>query len=73
MPTYNVTYIETFSTSVQVEADTVEEAIQAGYDQVPGDSIVGFDWEPDGECTAFAAYDADGNQVWQEKDVRNDA
>lgn len=73
MPTFSVTYIETFSTSVEVEADTAQEAIDLGYDLVPGDSIVGFDWEPDGECTAYAVYDAAGKQVWQETEAKNDA
>lgn len=60
---YSVTMMKTFSTVVEVEAESLDEAKAEAYQQEPGDSIVGFEWEPDGESEAIAVYQ-DGQQVW---------
>lgn len=61
---YRVTIMKTFSTTVDVEAESVDEAKEQAFEYEPNDSIVGFDWEPDGETEALSVYDADGSEVW---------
>ncbi len=63
MAEYEVTIMKTFSTVVTVEADSLDAAKEQAFEHEPGDSIVGFDWEPDGESEAIAVY-ADGEQIW---------
>lgn len=67
---YSVMLLKGFSTTVDVEADSLDEAIEEAFVHEPGDSVVGFDWEPDGETTAYVIYDEDGNEVWREKPRR---
>lgn len=74
MPEFTVHFTQTASTSVTVEADDLEAAIEAAWSQAPsglchqcsssrygtpGVELAG-DWEPE------SVYDAGGKQVWTE-------
>lgn len=65
---YEVTLIKSFSTVVEVEADSIEEAKDEAFANEPGDSMVGFDWESDGETQVYVVYDESG-EVWREGDA----
>lgn len=76
MPEYSVNFTQTAGTTVQVEAETPDEAIEFAYEEVPyglchqctgsrgrpGVELDG-DWEP------HSVYDTDYNLVWAEKEV----
>lgn len=61
---YKVTLLKGFSTTVDIEADSIEEARENAYEQEPNDSIIGFAWEPDGESEVYAVYDENDEEVW---------
>lgn len=64
MAKYSVMLSKSFSTVVDVEADSIEEALASAYHNEPGDSIIGFDWEPEGASDAVVIYDQNDSEVW---------
>lgn len=77
MPKFNVHLIETVSTVVTVEADSYDEAMELAYDSpdMPGGITVGAfgqaSVDEDGEWTAVAVSDENGEDVWREKTDRD--
>jgi hypothetical protein len=66
--TYKVTLLKTFSTTVEVETDSTDEARDLAYENEPNDNIVGFDWEPDGETEVYVIYDENDKEVWRQRE-----
>jgi hypothetical protein len=69
MPTYRVHMIHSVSTTVEVEADTIDGAIEQALAEAPtptNSSNHGID--PDGGWHEVAVYDESGAQVWDDSD-----
>lgn len=70
MPKYNVHLIETISTTVTVEADSIEDAQELAYqsDDMPGSITYGAFGQASvdeaGDWEVASVSDTDGNELW---------
>lgn len=67
MPTFNVYMIQSVSTTVEVEADSIEDAIDVALQQAPSPiNSTNHGIDPDGEWREVAVYDESGAEVWND-------
>ncbi len=71
MSEYRVHLVQTVSTTVEVEADDMDQAIEAALNEAPSptnSTNTGID--PSGDWMEVAVYDESGDEVWSESDDR---